>query len=358
MKRPGVKQIIGIVIIILGAAAPWIISDYELSLLGRFLAMSILAMGIMLTWGEAGILSLGQGVFFGLGGYALALHLKLEGLNIANGDLPDFMVWSGVSTLPAFWYPFQSAAFSIACVILVPGLFAAGFSWLMFRRRVGGVYFALITQALALAFSTLLISQQSYTGGFNGLTDYSTLFGYDITTDQAARVIYWVTFVFVVAAFFFLKWLLGSRYGVMLRATRDGENRVRFLGHNPVPYKVVAFGIAGTLAGIGGALFTLHSGVVSPALVGVVPSIEMVVWVAVGGRNILWGAIAGTLLVNFAKDQISSAFPSLWLYGLGALFILAVSFLPNGIAGLFRPGSGEERVMRRIISRRPLSTAE
>jgi urea transport system permease protein len=171
-------------------------------------------------------------------------------------------------------------------------------------------------------------------------------------------VIYWITFVFVAATFFFLRWLLTSRYGVMLRATRDGENRVRFLGHNPLPYKVVAFGIAGGLAGIGGALFTLHSGVVSPALVGVVPSIEMVVWVAVGGRNILWGAIAGTLLVNFAKDQISSAFPSLWLYGLGALFILAVSFLPAGIAGLFRPGSGEERVMRRILSRRKLSTAE
>jgi urea transport system permease protein len=358
MKRPGIKKSLGYLAILLGAIAPWLISDYELSLLGRFLALSILAMGIMLTWGEAGILSLGQGVFFGLGGYALAMHLKLEGLNIPGGDMPDFMVWSGVSALPGFWYPFQYASFSIACVILVPGLFAAGFSWLMFRRRVGGVYFALITQALALAFSTLLISQQSYTGGFNGLTDFSTLWGYDITTDQAARVIYWVTFGFVVVAFFSLKWLLGSRYGIMLRATRDGENRVRFLGHDPVPYKVVAFGIAGTLAGIGGALFTLHAGVVSPALVGVVPSIEMVVWVAVGGRNILWGAIAGTLLVNFAKDQISSALPSLWLYGLGALFILAVSFLPKGIAGLFRPGSGEERVMRRIISRRPLSTAE
>jgi urea transport system permease protein len=352
------KYIIGAIVILLGATAPWIINSYELSLLGRFLALSILAMGIMLTWGEAGILSLGQGVFFGLGGYALAMHLKLEGLDLANGDMPDFMVWSGVSALPAFWYPFANPFFSLACVVIVPGAFAAGFSWLVFRRRVGGVYFALITQALALAFSTLLISQQALTGGFNGLTDFSTLFGYDITTQGAAQVIYWVTFAFVVAVYFGLRWLLSSRYGVMLRATRDGENRVRFLGHNPVPYKVVAFGIAGALAGIGGALFTLHSGVVSPALVGVVPSIEMVVWVAVGGRNILWGAIAGTLLVNFAKDQISSAFPSLWLYGLGALFILAVSFLPAGIAGLFRAGSPEERVVRRILGRRKLSTAE
>jgi urea transport system permease protein len=352
------KNIIGAVIILLGAAAPLLISHYELSLLGRFLALSILAMGIMLTWGEAGILSLGQGVFFGLGGYALAMHLKLAGLDLANGDMPDFMVWSGVSALPALWYPFANTAFSLACIVLVPGGFAAAFSWLVFRRRVGGVYFALITQALALAFSTLLISQQAYTGGFNGLTNFSTLFGQDITTYNAANVIYLVTFAFVVATYFFLRWLLSSRYGTMLRATRDGENRVRFLGHNPVPYKVVAFAIAGGLAGISGALFTLHSGVVSPALVGVVPSIEMVVWVAVGGRNILWGAIAGTLLVNFAKDQISSALPSLWLYGLGALFILAVSFLPLGIAGLFRPGSNEERVVRRILSRRKLSTAE
>jgi urea transport system permease protein len=349
---------IGAIAIGFGVVAPWIISTYELSLLGRFLALSILAMGIMLTWGEAGILSLGQGVFFGLGGYSLALNLKLAGLNLANGDMPDFMTWSGLTALPGFWYPFQYAWFSLICVIVIPGGFAAAFSWLVFRRRVGGVYFALITQALALAFSTLLVSQQAYTGGFNGLTNYSTLFGYDITTDESARVIYWITFFLVVTVYFGLRWLLASRYGVMLRATRDGENRVRFLGHNPVPYKVVAFGIAGALAGIGGALFTLHAGVVSPALVGVVPSIEMVVWVAVGGRNVLWGAIAGTLLVNFAKDEISSAFPSLWLYGLGALFVLSVSFLPNGIAGLFRPGSGEERVMRRIISRRPLSTAE
>jgi urea transport system permease protein len=356
--KPSRKNIIGALVILAGAAAPWIISPYELSLLGRFLALSILAMGIMLTWGEAGILSLGQGVFFGLGGYALAMHLKLEGLNLANGDMPDFMVWSGVSALPKFWLPFQYPAFAIACVVLVPGLFAAAFAWLVFRRRVGGVYFALITQALALAFATLLVSQQALTGGFNGLTDFTTLFGQDITTNGAAVVIYLVTFGFVLATYFGLRWLLTSRYGVMLRATRDGENRVRFLGHNPVPYKVVAFGIAGALAGIGGALFTLHAGDISPALVGVVPSIEMVVWVAVGGRNILWGAIAGTLLVNFAKDQISSAFPSLWLYGLGALFILAVSFLPNGVAGLFKPGSGEERVMRRIISRRPLKTAE
>ena len=352
------KHYIGAAVLLFGATAPLFINPYELSLLGRFLALSILAMGIMLIWGEGGILSLGQGVFFGLGGYALAMHLKLEGLDLANGDMPDFMTWSGVAALPGFWYPFANPWFSLACVVLVPGVVAAAFSWLVFRRRVGGVYFALITQALALAFSTLLISQQSYTGGFNGLTDYSTFDGYDITSNLAAQVIYWITFVLVAGTYFFLRWLLATRWGIMLRATRDGENRVRFLGHNPLPYKVGAFTIAGILAGIGGALFTLHAGVVSPALVGVVPSIEMVVWVALGGRNVLWGAIAGTLLVNFAKDEISSALPSLWLYGLGALFILAVSFLPAGIAGLFKAGSAEERVVRRYLGRRKLETAE
>jgi len=352
------KHYIGAAVLLFGATAPLFINPYELSLLGRFLALSILAMGIMLIWGEGGILSLGQGVFFGLGGYALAMHLKLEGLDLANGDMPDFMTWSGVAALPGFWYPFANPWFSLACVVLVPGVVAAAFSWLVFRRRIGGVYFALITQALALAFSTLLISQQSYTGGFNGLTDYSTFDGYDITSNLAAQVIYWITFVLVAGTYFFLRWLLATRWGIMLRATRDGENRVRFLGHNPLPYKVGAFTIAGILAGIGGALFTLHAGVVSPALVGVVPSIEMVVWVALGGRNVLWGAIAGTLLVNFAKDEISSALPSLWLYGLGALFILAVSFLPAGIAGLFKAGSAEERVVRRYLGRRKLETAE
>ena len=352
------KHYIGAAVMLFGATAPLFINPYELSLLGRFLALSILAMGIMLIWGEGGILSLGQGVFFGLGGYALAMHLKLEGLDLANGDMPDFMTWSGVAALPGFWYPFANPWFSLACVVLVPGVVAAAFSWLVFRRRIGGVYFALITQALALAFSTLLISQQSYTGGFNGLTDYSTFDGYDITSNLAAQVIYWITFVLVAGTYFFLRWLLATRWGIMLRATRDGENRVRFLGHNPLPYKVGAFTIAGILAGIGGALFTLHAGVVSPALVGVVPSIEMVVWVALGGRNVLWGAIAGTLLVNFAKDEISSALPSLWLYGLGALFILAVSFLPAGIAGLFKAGSAEERVVRRYLGRRKLETAE
>jgi urea transport system permease protein len=330
-----------IVLLVLAAAAPWVVSPYELSLLGRFLAMAILAVGLVLVWGEAGILTLGQGVFFGLGGYALAMHLKLVGLN--PGDLPDFMSWSGRSDLPWWWQPFTNPVFAVCAVVLVPGILAALFSWLVFRRRIVGVYFALITQALALCFATLLVSQQGSTGGFNGLTDFSTLFGFDLAAKGAVWTLYWITLLLLALCYLGVRWLMHSRFGVLLRATRDGENRVRFLGHNPTPYKVVAFTISAVLAGIGGALFTLHAGVISPALVGVVPSIEMVIWVAVGGRNSLWGAVAGTLLVNFAKDEISSALPDFWLYVLGLVFILVVTLMPRGVAGVIEDAMRRKR---------------
>jgi urea transport system permease protein len=344
---------LGLASVVLGVIAPSVIDGYTLMLLSRFLAMAILALGIGLIWGQGGVLSLGQGVFFGLGGYALAMHMKLAGVTAQN--LPDFMVWSGVAKLPLLWLPFRSGIFSVLAVVLVPGIIAAGFSWAVFRRRIGGVYFALITQALALAFATLLVSEQSLTGGFNGLTNFSTLFGLSTTSNGFALGLYYTTLVGTVLAYSGLRWLMASRFGLVLRATRDGENRVRFLGYDPTPYKVVAFTLAAMLAGIGGALFTLAAGVISPAMVGVVPSIEMVVYVALGGRNALWGAIAGTLLVSFAKEQISSALPSLWLYALGLLFVLVVSFLPQGVAGLFDPEAGgwtqRLRLLRLRVSR-------
>jgi urea transport system permease protein len=221
-------------------------------------------------------------------------------------------------------------------VIVVPAIVAAAFSWLVFRRRIGGVYFALITQALSLAFATLLISQQAFTGGFNGLTDFKTLFGLNLSNAGTGRGLYWTTLFIVVGALLLGRLLLKSRYGKLLRASRDGANRLRFLGYDPTPYKVVAFTVAAVLAGVSGALFTLHAGVISPALVGVVPSIEMVIWVAIGGRTSLAGAIAGALLVNFAKDKISTVLPAFWLYALGALFIIAVTVAPKGLAGLFQ----------------------
>jgi len=328
-----IKPAAGLVALILALAAPWLLSAYDLNLLGRFLALSLTAMGLVLLWGQGGVLSLGQGVFFGLGGYALAMHLKLA--DLGPTELPDFMVWSGVTALPWWWALFRSPWVAVLAVLAVAPALAALFAWAIFRRRIGGVYFALITQALALGFATLLISQQDKTGGFNGLTDYHTLFGFNLNRPATAIWLYYITVLFTLLAFAGLTWLLAGRFGKLLRASREGSNRLRFLGHDPVPYKVVAFTVAALLTSVSGALFTLHAGVVSPALVGVVPSIEMVIWVAIGGRVSVVGAIVGALLVNFAKDKISTALPELWLYGLGFLFIIAVTILPNGISGLF-----------------------
>lgn len=329
-----VKPVLPWLLLALGIAAPFALSAYDLNLLARFMAMGIVALGIVLIWGHGGILSLGQGVFFGLGGYAIAMHMKVA--DLPAGEIPDFMLWSGRESLPFWWTPFASPIFTILAILLVPALLGALFSWAVFHRRVGGTYFALITQAMALAFATLIISRQDVTGGFNGLTDFYSVFGFGLSSPGVPTGLYWVTLALLCVGFIGLRWLLASRFGMLLRAARDGENRVRFLGYSPTPFKVVAFAIAAMLAGVGGALFTLHAGVVSPALIGVVPSIEMVVWVAIGGRYSLAGAIVGALLVNLARDAVSSAFPELWLYLMGALFIFVVTLLPRGLAGLFK----------------------
>jgi urea transport system permease protein len=294
--------------------------------------MAILSLGICLIWGWGGILSLGQGVFWGLGAYVLAMHLKMVGL--APGDIPDFMMWSGLDSLPAWWSVFKSPWIAIVGVIAVPTFAAAAMAWLVFARRVSGVYFALLTQALALAFSTLLISQQAYTGGFNGLTDYSTIFGFSINAPSFQNAIYWVTVAVLAVAFIICEWLLHSGFGKVLLAIRDGESRVRFLGYNSAAYKTLVFAFGGALAGISGALYILHVGVISPAMVGVVPSIEMVIAVAIGGRSSLTGVVLGTLLVNFGKDSISSAIPEMWQLVMGLLFILAVTVMPKGLGGI------------------------
>lgn len=319
-------------LLVVAACAPLYLPPYELSLLGRFLAMSVLAIGISLIWGTGGILSLGQGVFFALGGYALAMYLKLGGL--APGTIPDFMQWSGLTTLPTWWAPFANPAFALAAVLVLPSAAAAVLAYLVFRRRIAGAYFAIITQALTLAASTLIISQQQFTGGFNGLTGFTSAFGFVLGDQHTQFGLYWITLAILTIAFVGVHALKNSPFGKVLLAVRDGENRVRFLGYDPLPFKVIAFALAGMLAGIAGALVTLDLGVISPAMFGVVPSIEMVIWVAIGGRNSLLGAIAGTLAVNFGKDFISSAFPDLWLYIVGAIFVIVVTVAPQGLVGL------------------------
>jgi urea transport system permease protein len=312
--------------------APSTISAFRLNLLTKYMCFAIIAVGIGLAWGQGGMLTLGQGVFFGLGGYAMGMYLKLQAAG--PGKVPDFMSWSGVEHLPTLWKPFRFAWFALPAAVIVPMLVAAALGTLVFRRRVRHAYFAILTQALAAAFVILLIGEQGYTGGTNGLTNVTQLFGLDLADPTNQRLLYFVTAVALGGVFLLYRQLMASRYGRLLMAVRDGEDRVRFLGYNPTVIKSVAFTVSAGMAGLAGALFVPVVGIISPALLGVVPSIEMVIWVALGGRTSLVGPVVGALAVNFAKTALSERFPSGWLYLEGLLFVVVVAFAPMGLAGI------------------------
>ncbi len=319
--------------------APMVLSDFRLALLGKFLTFAMLAMSLNLIWGYAGMLSLGQGVFFGLGGYCMAMYLKLES---SQGKLPDFMFWSGLTELPLFWEPFQVPWIAIPMAFVVPAVLAAGLGYLVFRSRITGVYFALITQALALIVSILFIGQQAYTGGTNGITNYTTIFGFAINAPSTQMALYYSTLSALAMTYLLCAWLMASRFGRLLVAMRDDENRVRFSGYDPAALKTIVFALSAGIAGIAGALFTPQVGIISPSMMGIVPSIEVAIWVAVGGRGVLLGAVVGAILVNGAKSGLSESFPAIWQYFLGLLFIGAVLVFPGGIMGLFK-GEGFRR---------------
>lgn len=312
-------------------AAPLALSDFRLALLAKFLCFAIVAVGLDLAWGYGGMLSLGQGLFFGLGGYAMAMHLKLE----ASGELlPDFMSWSGVSALPGWWAPFRHAWFAIPMAVLFPAALAAGLGWLVFRSRVRGAYFAILTQALAAIFVILLVSQQGYTGGTNGLTNLSTFMGRDLNAPGTQRLVYLITAAALMGVYLLARALVRSRYGSLLEAVRDAEDRVRFLGYNPTRVKVIAFSVSAAFAGLAGALFVPSVGIVAPGMLGIVPSIEMAIWVAIGGRGTLIGAVAGAIVFSAAKTVFSESLPSAWLYLQGGLLVLVIVAAPRGLAGL------------------------
>jgi urea transport system permease protein len=295
------------------------------------------------------MLVLGQGLYFGLGGYAMAMYLKLQ--DAGPHQLPDFMTWSGVSKLPEFWKPFQHAWFALAAVVVIPVAVATLLGVLVFRSRVKGPYFAILTQALAAAFVILLVGQQGFTGGTNGLTNIQSFFGLSLASASDQRTIYFIVVIALGVLYLLARQLVASRYGKLLIACRESEDRVRFLGYSPTKIKVVAFATAAGMAGIAGALFVPVVGIISPALLGVVPSIEMVIWVAVGGRLSLAGAVAGALLVNWGKTQFSEQFPSQWTYVLGAVFIVVVAFAPRGLAGMV--GDGRRLALTRWGARVP-----
>lgn len=333
---------VALVILLLLVVFPFVLDPFRLNLMGKYMSFAFVAIGVVLTWGYGGILSLGQGIFFGMGGYMMAMFLKLEA---SAPELPDFMVWSSVEKLPLWWEPFHSLMFTISLILVVPAVLAYFFSYLIFKKRVGGVYFSIVTLALALAMTVLIVGQQGDTGGANGITDFRTLLGLDIIGDHAKLVLYYVQSVAVSLAMLLALAVVRSRFGKILIAIRDREDRVRFSGYNTAHMKAFVFTLAAILSAIGGAFYSVQVGLIAPSVVGVAASVEMVIYAAVGGRLSIPGAVVGALLIGFLKSYLSETFPEGWLYFLGALFILVVLVMPNGLAGL----------LDRMIRQRPLT---
>ena len=320
---------------------PLLLDAFRLNMVGKYLTYAFAAVSLVLLWGYGGTLSLGQGIFFGLGGYGMAMFLKLEASSPENTaiqstpGIPDFMDWNQLTELPWFWEPFSSFGFTIAAILILPAAFAYLIGSAMFKRRVGGVYFAIITQVIAVILTVLIVGQQGLTGGINGITDLRTLNGWDITSDSAKLIFYYLNAALLLGVIVLSRFILTSKFGRLLLAIRDKEDRVRFSGYDVANFKIFIFCFAAMISAIGGAMFTLQVGFMSPSFVGIVPSIEMVIFAAIGGRMSLIGAVYGTLLINFGKTAFSETFPELWLFLMGALFISVVMFFPNGLAGLW-----------------------
>jgi urea transport system permease protein len=347
-------------LLLLAVILPLFLDVFRLNLVAKYLTYAFVALGLVMCWGYGGILSLGQGVFFGLGGYCMAMFLKLEASSVANTKIqstpgiPDFMDWNQITALPMFWKPFHSLTLTIIAILVVPTLLAFIIGAAMFKRRVGGVYFAIITQAIAAIATILIIGQQGYTGGINGMTDLRTLNGWDIRTDHAKVILYFFEVFVLFACIITAQFVRLTKLGRILVAMREQEDRVRFSGYSVANFKIFAFCAAAMFAAIGGAMFTLQIGFMSPSFVGIVPSIEMVIYTAVGGRMSIFGAVYGTLLVNYAKTMLSESFPELWLFGLGGLFIAVVLFFPNGLSGIWR--DHVQRHVDRLIALRTSKT--
>ena len=343
MRRLAGPGGLAVVAVLLLVVAPLALTPFRLDLLGKYLCYAIVAVGIALAWGRGGMLTLGQGVFFGLGGYAMGMHLKLR--EAGEGGLPDFMVWSGVEQLPALWKPFANPFFAVAMVVAVPVVIAVALGLLVFRQRVRGAYFAVLSQALAAAFVILLVGQQGLTGGTNGLTNFQSFFGLDLYDDGDRRILYLLVVAVLGVSYLGVRGLMRSRYGSLLVAIRDGEDRVRFLGYDPALVKTVAFAVSAALAGIAGALFVPIVGLLSPTNLGIIASLELLIGVAIGGRYSLAGAVGGALLFNYGKTIFSESWPDSWLYVQGALFVAVMLWAPRGLAGLL--GQARDALARR-----------
>ena len=314
------------------------LSQYWVTLIGKVMCYAIVAIAMDLVWGYTGILSLGHGLFFALGGYAMGMYLmrQIGREGQYQSDLPDFMVFLDWKELPLAWWNSDQFWWCALLVVLVPGLLALVFGFFAFRSRVKGVYFSIITQALTFAAMLLFFRNATGFGGNNGFTDFKRIFGLPITTPETRMVLFSFTALILIATLLLARWIVISKFGRVLTAIRDAETRVAFCGYNTVHYKLAIFTLSAVICGIAGALYVPQVGIINPSEMSPANSIEIAIWVAVGGRGTLTGAIAGAALVNFGKSYFTQAFPEYWFYALGLIFILVTLFLPQGVMGFMK----------------------
>ena len=336
-----IVAVVGVIVPVLHLVPPegsaWQLSGYTMTLIGKYMTYALLAVAVDLVWGYCGILSLGHAAFFALGGYAMGMYLMRQiGTRGVYGDpvLPDFMVFLNYKELPWFWHGFDQFWFAMLMVALVPGLLALLFGWLAFRSRVTGVYLSIITQALTYALMLAFFRNDMGFGGNNGMTDFKDILGFAINTPATRVALFIASAVFLVLGYLACRYITLSRAGRVVQAIRDAESRTRFIGYRVESYKLWIFTFSAVLAGIAGALYVPQVGIINPSEFQPINSIEVVIWVAVGGRGVLYGAVAGAVIVNYAKTFFTAALPEFWLYALGLLFVVVTLFLPRGFVGL------------------------
>jgi urea transport system permease protein len=317
------------------AGSPFAMTAYGLTLMGKIMCYALVAVALDLVWGYCGILSLGHGLFFALGGYAMGMYLmrQIGRDGVYQSDLPDFMVFLDWKAMPWFWHGSDSFLWAVLMIVLVPGTLAFVFGWFAFRSRVKGVYLSIITQALTYAAMLLFFRNDTGFGGNNGFTDFKRILGFPIAAIETRVVLFVVTGLALIGAFLACRYVVRSKLGRVVTAIRDAESRVMFTGYDPLPYKLAVWTFSAVLCGIAGALFVPQVGIINPSEMAPSNSIEMVIWVAVGGRGTLVGPIVGAALVNGAKSVFTAAFAEYWLFFLGALFVLCTLFLPKGVVG-------------------------
>ncbi len=337
--------------LVAGAGSLLHVPDYLIPLFGKYLCYALLALSLDLVWGYVGILSLGHGAFFALGGYAFGMYLMRSigdrGV-YGNALLPDFMVFLNWKELPWYWYGFDHFVLAGIMALAVPGILAFVFGWFAFRSRITGVYLSIITQAMTFALMLAFFRNEMGLGGNNGLTDFKDLLGFDLQARETRVGLYMMSVVGLGGGYLICRFIITSKLGRLLPAIRDAESRVRFLGYSVAHCKLFVFVVSGILAGLAGALYVPQVGIINPSEFSPANSIEIAVWVAVGGRGTLYGPILGALLVNVMKTYLTGAVPDIWLFFLGALFILVTLFFPKGIVGWFKPRRGESERLHSV----------